>query len=46
MQKTVYRIRALKILRGRVALDMLRDAQAQDRDQTLKVLHVDREQYG
>ena len=42
MQKTVYRVRALHVLKGRVALDMLRDAQAQDRDQTLKILHFDR----
>jgi hypothetical protein len=44
MQKTVYRVRALKILRGRVALDMLRDSQAKGRLQTLKVLHSDRAQ--
>jgi hypothetical protein len=36
MQKTVYRVRALKILKGRVALDMLRDSQAEGRLQTLK----------
>jgi hypothetical protein len=44
MQKTVYRVRALKILKGRVALDMLRDSQAEGRLQTLKVLHSDRAQ--
>lgn len=44
MQKTVYRVRALKILKGRVALDMLRDSQVEGRLQTLKVLHSDRAQ--
>ena len=44
MQKTVYRVRALKILKGRVALDMLRDSQAEGRLQTLKVLHSGRAQ--
>jgi hypothetical protein len=45
-QKTVYRVRALKILKGCVALDMLRDSQAEGRLQTLKVLHSDRAQRG
>jgi hypothetical protein len=44
MQKTVYRVRALKILKARVALDVLRDSQAEGRLQTLKVLHSDRAQ--
>ncbi len=44
MQKTVYRVRKMKILKGRVALDMLRDAQAEDRLQTLNVLHNGRAQ--
>jgi hypothetical protein len=44
MQKTVYRVRALKILKGRIALDMLRDSQAEGRLQTLKTLHWDRNQ--
>jgi hypothetical protein len=39
MQKTVYRVRTLSILRGRVALDMLRDAQAEGRVETLDALH-------
>jgi hypothetical protein len=42
MQKTVYRVRAMKILRGRIALDMFRDAQAEGRQSTCRVLHLDR----
>jgi len=42
MQKTVYRVRAMKILRGRIALDMFRDAQAEGRDCTSRLLHLDR----
>ena len=46
MQKTVYRVRALEILRGRIALDMLRDAHAANRDQTSSTLHRSRQQCG
>ncbi len=46
MQKTVYRVRAISILRGRVALDMLRDAHAGDRAQTSRCLHLNRAQFG
>ena len=42
MQKTVYRVRAINNLRGRVALDMLRDAQAEGRLHTIEVLHTNR----
>jgi len=42
MQKTVYRVRAINILRGRIAMDMLRDAQAEDRAQTSTQLHLSR----
>ena len=44
MQKTVYRVRAMNILRGRVALDMLRDSQAEGRHTALEVLHTNRVQ--
>lgn len=39
MQKTVYRVRTLDQLQGRIALDMQRDAQSQGRSQTLETLH-------
>jgi len=39
MQKTVYRVRSHDNVRGRIALDMQRDAQAQGRDQTVITLH-------
>jgi hypothetical protein len=39
MQKTVYRVRTAVLLRGRIAVDMLRDAQAQGRWQTTRLLH-------
>lgn len=42
MQKTVYRVRAMSILRGRIALDMFRDAQAENRNGTSHLLHLDR----
>ncbi len=42
MQKTVYRVRAVNILRGRIAMDMLRDAQAENRTQTSRQLHLNR----
>lgn len=39
MQKTVYRVRTEEHIHNRIALDMLRDSQKQDRTSTLKVLH-------
>ena len=39
MQKTVYRVRTLERIRGRIALDMQRDAQAEGRSKTIKMLH-------
>jgi hypothetical protein len=42
MQKTVYRVRTMTILRGRIALDMLRDAQAENRARTARCLHLNR----
>jgi hypothetical protein len=39
MQKTVYRVRTHEHIHNRIALDMLRDAQKQDRTSTLNVLH-------
>jgi hypothetical protein len=42
MQKTVYRVRTGLHIRHRIALDMLRDAQAQGRSQTTHTLHYAR----
>ena len=42
MQKRVYRVRTLAHIRQRIALDMLRDAQARDRSQTTTTLHGQR----
>ena len=39
MQKTVYRVRTLERLQGRIALDMQRDAQGAGRDCTVETLH-------
>jgi hypothetical protein len=39
MQKSVSRVRALSRLVARIALDMLREAQAEGRQQTLIALH-------
>ena len=39
MQKTVYRVRTLPQLSGRIASDMLRDARAQSRHDTTCTLH-------
>jgi hypothetical protein len=39
MQKSVYRVRALSRLVARIALDMLREAQAEGRQQTLVAVH-------
>jgi len=42
MQKTVYRVRTQESLRGRLALDLQRDQQASDRQETLFTLHETR----
>jgi hypothetical protein len=39
MQKTVYRVRTREHIHNRIALDMLRDSQKEDRSATIKVLH-------
>ena len=39
MQKTVYRVRTKENISNRIALDMLRDAQAEGRNQTTRILH-------
>jgi hypothetical protein len=43
MQKTVYRVRTQQTLQGRLALDLQRDQQAHGREETLAVLHQDRQ---
>jgi hypothetical protein len=42
MQKTVYRVRTQEHIHNRIALDMLRDSQRDDRTDTLKTLHQGR----
>jgi hypothetical protein len=39
MQKTVYRVRTKEAIEGRLALDLLRESQAQGRARTTKTLH-------
>jgi hypothetical protein len=39
MQKTVYRVRTRRAIEGRLALDLLRERQAEGRARTTKVLH-------
>jgi hypothetical protein len=39
MQKTVYRVRSRKNIHARIAIDMLRDAQATGRSETTRTLH-------
>jgi len=39
MQKTVYRVRTQEHLHSRIAIDMLRDAQAHGRFDTAQTLH-------
>ena len=39
MQKTIYRVRTLCHIIGRIALDMIREACLHWRDQTLATLH-------
>ena len=42
MQKTVYRVRTHEHIHNRIALDMLRDSQKDDREKTLTTLHQKR----
>jgi Transposase len=42
MQKTVYRVRTKEHIHNRIALDMLRDSQRDDRTDTMKTLHRER----
>ena len=46
MQKTVYRVRTREHIHNRIALDMLRDSQRQDRADTMKTLHCVRAKAG
>lgn len=39
MQKSVYRVRSQRSLEGRIALDMMRESRAENRDQTTRALH-------
>ena len=39
MQKTVYRVRTRRAIERRLALDLIRESQAQGRDGTTKILH-------
>jgi hypothetical protein len=39
MQKTIYRVRTREHIHNRIALDMLRDSQKDNRTRTIKVLH-------
>ena len=42
MQKSLYSVRTQEQIKARMALDMWREAQGEDRDQTLKALHETR----
>jgi hypothetical protein len=42
MQKTVYRVRTREHIHNRIALDMLRDSQQNDRRDTVATLHYER----
>ena len=42
MQKTVYRVRTQVHIHNRIALDMIRDSQKEERTKTLKTLHKNR----
>lgn len=42
MQKTVYRVRTKEHIHNRIALDMLRDSQSDDRTSTMSILHRER----
>jgi hypothetical protein len=46
MQKTVYRVRTREHIHNRIALDMLRDSQKNDRNDTTKTLHRERAKAG
>jgi hypothetical protein len=46
MQKTVYRVRTQENISNRIALDMLRDAQAEGRHHTTRTLHLARTGFG
>jgi hypothetical protein len=46
MQKTIYRVRTRKHIHNRIALDMLRDSQANGRKETLTTLHYVRDKAG
>ena len=46
MQKTVYRVRTREHIHNRIALDMLRDSQRQDRTDTMTTLHCVRAKAG
>ena len=46
MQKTVYRVRTQEHIHNRIALDMLRDSQKDDRTDTVKTLHRQRAKAG
>jgi hypothetical protein len=43
MQKTVYRVRTQSHIAARIAIDMLRDAQAAGRAETTQSLHYARD---
>jgi hypothetical protein len=45
MQKSVYRVRSKSCLEGRIALDMIRESRAKNRDQTTQALHKTRRAY-
>ena len=45
MQKRVYRVRSKSCLEGRIALDMIRESRAKNRDQTTQALHKARSAY-
>ena len=46
MQKTVYCVRTHEHIHNRIALDMLRDAQKDDRNDVIKTLHCERAKAG
>jgi Transposase len=46
MQKTIYRVRTQEHIHNRIALDMLRDSQKDDRTDTMKTLHRERANAG
>jgi hypothetical protein len=46
MQKTIYRVRTRQHIHNRIALDMLRDLQKDDRKDTIKTLHRERAKAG